>query len=120
MDLSDVLSGGSEYVKANKPRTPDMDRIMEITLQMKVTTSTDRAEHERRWRQRIEESVDFDSLAWQALNVGFDLYGVRSGLDLQELRNDSRRNLAFLKTVQAFYDGFLLGAQFQQRGGHRD
>lgn len=124
MDLADILSGGSSYVRDNKPRTPDMDRITEIVLQMKATAGSPAAigmaEYEKRWKARIEESIDYDSLAWQALNVGFEMYDVKTVGDLQRLRRDQRKNSEFIRCVQAFYDGFLLGVQFEKRGGHRD
>lgn len=99
-----------------------MDRISEIVLQLKTLSSEARnfEEHEANWDQMIRSIVDYDSLAWQALNVGFDVFGVRTGGDLIRLRANQHQFHAFLGCIQSFYDGFLLGTQFQQRGGHRD
>lgn len=122
MNLHDLISDGSEYVRANRPQTPDMDRITEIVLEMKAITQDAKSfeEHEAKWTAWVNEIVDFDALGWQALNVAFDVFNIRTGYDLFELRQSKRKNAQFIGAMQAFYDGFLLGATFQSRGGHRD
>lgn len=122
MNLHDLISDGSEYVKANRPQHPDIDRISDIVLEMKAITADARniEEHEAMWKEWVERIIDFDSLAWQAFNVALDIFGIKTAYDLRELRSSKRKNKEFIGSMQAFYDGFLLGATFQDRGGHRE
>jgi hypothetical protein len=122
MDINDLISGGGEYIRKNRPRHPDLDRISEIVLNMKAMSSeaSSPEEHETNWRKHVESFVDFDSIAWQAMNVAFDVFGIRTNEDLMILKSNRQRFSYFIGSMQAFYDGFLLGAEFQKKGGHRE
>lgn len=113
--VHDLLSGGNEFVRQNKPRTLDMDRITEIVLEMKSIPRDDQQEFERLWRAHVGRYIDFDSLAWQAFQVALDIMAVRNGHDFRALRADPRKNRTFVSIMQGFYDGFLLGTAFQER-----
>lgn len=121
--LQDILFGGNEFVRNHRPVSPDMDRITEIVLGMKAITSEHKHDQQAfmdHWRDHIEKLVDFDALMWQAFQVACDLQNVRTGADMLEVRRNPSRNALFVATCQAFYDGFLLGSEFQAKGGHRD
>lgn len=120
MDINDIL-GATGHQK--RPETLDFDRIVSITLAMKADMSEaegDLKEQERRWRARIDNLVDFDSLAYQAIQVGLQLHNIETGADILAMRVIPGRLESYVKTVQAFYDGFILGAEFVQAGGHRN
>lgn len=123
MDLTDLLTGGvgGEFIRRNKPANLDMDRISEIVLEMKAEMSEaiDIPDQQRVWEARVRSIVDFDALCWQALQVGFQIWNIENGRDLAELKASGDRYTAFIATLQAFYDGFLQGAEFEKRGGHR-
>lgn len=119
MDISDILGPGGH---TKRPEHPDMDRIMEITSQMLAEmreNDGNPVEQERLWRARVEESVDFDSLAYQAIQVAMSLNSIQTSLDWARMIANPGRHMGYVKTVQAFYDGFLTGVQFEKRGGKR-
>ena len=119
VDITDIIGKGPSF---QRPNHPDMDRIIEIVLEMKAITQeySGKPEFEAEWRRNIEKTINFDSLAYQAMQVAFDIHQVMTFGDFQRLRQSPQRLLAFTQTIQAFYDGFLLGARFTERGGHRE
>jgi 5'-deoxynucleotidase YfbR-like HD superfamily hydrolase len=106
-----------------RPTHPDMDRVMEIVLEMKAISQEYSGREEEFlevWRKQIDKSIDFDVLAYQATQVAMSILGIETGKDYAEMQGDPARFSAFVTLCQSFYDGFLLGVQFEQRGGHRD
>lgn len=123
MDLQDLLSGDSEWIRANRPIHPDMDRLTEISLELKAETAsvTSYADMETKWRERVTATgVDFDTIQWKALQIAMDICNVRTGADLDALRKDDTRNSQFISIIQAFFDGWIVHAEFLKRGGHRE
>lgn len=117
MDITDVIGKGPDFPR---PIHPDMDRVMEIALQMKAVSEENKHDLEkfhRLWRDEIEHTINFDVLAYQAMQVCFQCYGIETGADWLALKLSPSRFNAFMMSMQAFYDGFLLGARFTQRGG---
>lgn len=119
MDITDIIGKGPSLPR---PVHPDMDRVIEIVLEMKAITSENRDDPEafhRLWREQIEKSINFDVLAYQAVQVACQVYNINTGADFTMLKLSPMRMTGFVHTLQAFYDGFLLGVQFQERGGKR-
>lgn len=119
MNITDIFPVPGQ----GRPVHPDMDRVMEIVLEMKAISQeyADRPdEFLDVWRRQIEKSIDFDVLAYQATQVAFSVTGVETAEDYFVMQNDPARYSLFVTLCQSFYDGFLLGVQFEQRGGHRD
>lgn len=112
----------SDNFLKQRPQTPDMLRIMDIVLGFKVDLAEshgDQEELEKRWRARIEKVIDFDSLGWQALQVALDIFKVQTAGDMIRLSSGPESKY-FHACIQSFYDGFLLAAEFERLGGHRD
>ena len=116
MDINDVFGNG-RFISEEKPTNLDMDRISEIVLSLKADVA------EKGGLETLEERVarigDSQAFAWQALQVAFDFYGIKQSGQFHDLVE--RNGLAeFLKVVQTFYDGLILGAEFTAKGGHRE
>lgn len=101
----------------NRPEHPDMDLLSDIILALKAEMQEhqgDLATQERLWKAHYEALGDFDSIAYSALQAGIHLYGVNTGADYFALLA-SPRGESFVKVVQAFFDGFVMGAEFVKR-----
>ena len=123
MDLHELISGGSEFIRKNRPDHPDIDRISDVVLEMKAemaATANDFAKQQKAWEDRMRRSVDLDCLQYQAMQCAFDIMQIRTGADLIAIRKDRSRNLMLVGIMQAFFDGWAMSYEFQQRGGHRD
>lgn len=106
-----------------RPDTPDFWRLSEISMQLKgrlQSAPKDHASQERAWRSFYEDFVDFPTLQYHALQMAFSIHGIVTGADLIAVRSNPGRAMAYIQTVQAFFDGFALGAEFVKRGGHQD
>lgn len=119
MDLNDIIGSGGH---TKRPQHPDMDRIIEISVQMLADMNENvgnQAEQERLWRKRVDDCVDYDSLRYKAIQEGMSLFGIETGRDWQAMVSNPERLTNYVRTLQAFFDGFLIGSQFEKRGGKR-
>lgn len=115
MDINDVLQAPTGV---KRPDHPDFWKLSGIILALKADREQERrgeidmAEFERRWRAHYDSVGDFDSIAYCAIQCGFDLHGIRTGADWAQLTRDGRKHTAYVQSVQAFFDGFIMGAKF--------
>lgn len=118
MDIRDILQPPDGL---KRPEHPDFWRISEVSLQLR--TDIERLpfdEKEKAWRARISSVGDFDSIAYHAIQVAMSIMSIRTVADWATMRRDGRKQNQYLSTVQAFYDGFMMGALYEQRGGHQE
>lgn len=103
-----------------RPDHPDFWKLSEIILALKADTQDlqrgviDHAEAERRWRAHYEEVGDFDSIAYCATQAGLQLHDVNTAGDWLRVKQDPRLMASFVKSVQAYFDGFIMGAQLER------
>lgn len=120
MDISDIIGANGHM---ERPVHPDMDRIIEISMQMLADMNENAgnpAAQERLWRKAITDCVDFDSLSYKAVQEAISLFGIVTGTDWRRIQSSPETHLNFVRVIQAFYDGFLIGSKFEQRGGKFD
>lgn len=120
MDISDIL-GGTGHTQ--RPEHPDFFRILSVSQRMKADMEENRGNPKRQeelWRKAIEELVDFDSLSYHAIQVAMHIHNIQTGRDWLMMTQNPDKHMAYVATVQAFYDGFIMGAGFQKEGGHQD
>lgn len=118
MDIRDILqpSGAME-----RPDHPDMFRLLEIATQLRADVKENTFEDANEvWHRRVREIIDFDSLAYQALQLCLSVVGIETAADFRELQRNDRKREQYVTLLQAYYDGFIMGALFEQRGGHQD
>ena len=94
---------------------------MEISLQLRSEVKeVPFEEANANWEKRIRSIIDFDSLAYQAIQLCMSIVGIRTVADWAEMRRNKRKNEQYVMLMQTYYDGFIMGAEFQKRGGHRE
>jgi len=112
----------AEPTGVKRPDHPDFWILSETILALKADMTeadSDPAEQERRWRARYEEVGDFDSIAYAAIQCGLDLYGIETGADWSLLILGGRQE-SYIKAVQAFFDGFIMGASLVRKKAERE
>lgn len=119
MTLQDLFGPGGH---GKRPDHPDFWRLSEIILELKadMQEATSNADQERRWRAHYEEIGDFDSIAYHAIQAAMQIHNVETSTDWAMLMADRRKHEAYVGTIQAYFDGFIMGAEFERRGGHRE
>ena len=120
MDIDDIL-GPSGHTK--RPDHPDFFRILSVSQRMKADMEEakgDLAKQEGLWRKTINELVDFDSIGYHAIQTAIHIHNIETGADWIAMTHNRERHAAYVATVQAFYDGFIMGAGFQKEGGHQE
>jgi hypothetical protein len=116
MDIRDIMV---EPTGVKRPEHPDFWRLSEIILALKADKEQhdrgeiDMAEFERRWRAHYESVGDFDSIAYSAMQCAFALHGIETGADWQRLVA-SGGQMAYVQSVQAYFDGFIMGAKLER------
>ena len=106
-----------------RPDTPDFWRLSEIILELKAEmqeTAGDQEAQSRAWRARYEAIGDFDSIAYAAKQAAYQVHGIVTGADFIEMMADPQRSESFVRAMQTYFDGFIMGAEFMRRGGHRE
>lgn len=118
MDISDIMAAPTGVPR---PDHPDFWKLSEIILALKADREEqergeiDMAEFERRWRKHYESVGDFDSIAYSAIQCAFDLHNIRDGFDWQLLMQNPVKHMAYIQSVQAFFDGFIMGALLERK-----
>lgn len=118
MDISDILTAPTGV---KRPDHPDFWKLSEIILALKADREQqqrgeiDMAEFERRWRAQYESVGDFDSIAYHAIQCGLALHEISTDADWAQLSRDGRKMKAYAQSVQAFFDGFIMGAKFARK-----
>lgn len=118
MNLDDLMPGGH----APRPEHPDFWRISEVCLSLKADVNEARTAEEldALWKQRVGEIGDFESINYHAIQVALQIMGVETKFEWELIRQDSVLRERFVELLQAFYDGFIIGANYEKRGGHQD
>lgn len=117
MDINDIFQRPTGI---QRPEHPDFWKLSEIILALKADSEDHRtgkitmAEFERRWRAHYEGVGDFDSIAYCAIQAGFAIHGIVTGRDWQNTVLDERKHRAYIATVQAYFDGFIMGALLER------
>lgn len=117
MDISDIMT---EPQGVKRPDHPDFWKLSEIILALKADKEEhergqiDEAEFERRWRAHYEGVGDFDSIAYSAMQAGFALHGVVTEGDWRRVVDSPARHRAYIQSVQAYFDGFIMGALLER------
>ena len=113
----------AEPTGVKRPNHPDFWRLSEIILALKadmVENEGNIKEQERLWRARYDGIGDFDSIAYCAVQCGLDLHSIKTGRDWMLLRMSPGGQESYIKSVQAYFDGFVMGAEFERQGGHQE
>lgn len=103
-----------------RPDHPDFWKLSEIILALKADKEEhergqiDMAEFEHRWRAHYDSVGDFDSIAYSATQCALALHNVETVNDWNLLRLSTGRHESFAKSVQAFFDGFIMGARLER------
>ena len=117
MDLNDMFTRPTGI---GRPDHSDFWKLSEIILALKADAEDakrgliDQSEWERRWREHYEGVGDFDSIAYCAIQAAFAIHNVETGRDWQAVMLDGRRHAAFIQTIQAYFDGFIMGALLER------
>lgn len=112
MDLRDIMA---EPTGVKRPEHPDFWALSEIILGLKADmqeNQSDLVKQEQVWRSHYEAVGDFDSIAYCAIQAGLQLHDIETGADWVRLEP---HRLSYIRSVQAFFDGFLMGAKFAVR-----
>jgi hypothetical protein len=118
MDINDILVAPTGVTR---PDHPDFWKLSEIILALKADREQqergeiDMAEFERRWRKHYETVGDFDSIAYSAIQCAFALHGIETGGDWNLLTANPAKHMAYVQSVQAFFDGFIMGALLERK-----
>lgn len=101
----------------NRPDHPDFWKLSEIILALKADMQEnqgDLAAQEAAWRKHYEGVGDFDSIAYCARQAAIQIAGLEFGSDYQRVMRDPMGRAAFVGTVQAYFDGFIMGALLER------
>lgn len=122
MDINDIFTSPTGI---QRPDHPDFWKLSEIILALKADAEEHQrgqitmAEFEQRWRTHYEGVGDFDSIAYCAVQAGFAIHEIETGRDWQNVVLDQRKHRAYVATVQAYFDGFIMGALLERSRGDR-
>jgi len=119
MNINDIMAAPTGV---KRPDHPDFWRLSEIILALKAEMAENEGnieEQERLWRKHYNDIGDFDSIAYAAIQCGLELHNIKTGSDWMVLRVSGRQE-SYIKSVQAYFDGFVMGAEFERRGGHQE
>lgn len=118
-DINDFLPPPSGL---KRPDHPDFWRITEIHMELKaaLAEAPNMEAQAAAWKASYEKIGDFDSIKYHALQAAIHIHKLETGLDFLMLRADPERSASFIAIVQAFFDGFIAGAEFERRGGHQE
>ena len=117
MDIRDIMTAPTGI---KRPDHPDFWTLSEIILALKADHQEmergqiDMAEFERRWRAHYAEVGDFDSIAYSAIQCGLAIFGIQTKGDWQRVMADRAKHQAYVGTVQAYFDGFIMGAHLER------
>lgn len=117
MNINDIMVAPTGVTR---PDHPDFWKLSEVILALKADKEEmehgriDMVEFERRWRAHYASVGDFDSIAYCAIQCGLDIFGVRTGADWKRVMADISKHSAYVATVQAFFDGFIMGALLER------
>ena len=117
MDLNDIFT---KPTGIKRPDHPDFWKLSEIILALKADTQDAAAgritaqESERRWRANYEAVGDFDSIAYCAVQAGLQIHSIETGADWLAVLAMPQRHGAFVQSVQAYFDGFIMGAKLER------
>lgn len=104
-----------------RPDHPDFWRLSEIILELKgqMESAPTLQEKGDRWQASYEKIGDFASIKYCAVQAALQIMGIENGLQLAIVQRDKRKSSQLVGHIQAYFDGFLMGAEFMRRGGHR-
>jgi hypothetical protein len=116
-DIDDLL----RVNLTKRPEHPDMERLVEISRELLAEKREATVEEQsQNWVDRIASFIDVRSLGYQAMQTAMSIHSISTGLEFSLMMQSHDRYERFVKTLQAFYDGFLIGAEFERRGGHQE
>lgn len=117
LTINDILTAPTGI---KRPDHPDFWKLSAIILGLKA----DKEEHERgritmdefehRWRANYDSIGDFDSIAYSAIQAAFALHNIETSADWRLVQINPKRHMAFVQTVQAYFDGFIMGARLER------
>lgn len=111
MDISDIMAAPTGV---KRPDHPDFWTLSETVLKLKAQAKERPADQDL-WKSNYEAIGDFDSIAYCAIQCGLDIMGIRNGADWTALTRDRRKHGKYIAIVQAFFDGFVMGAALQRK-----
>lgn len=114
--MNDLFAG-----PPNRPDNPDFWRLSSIILKLKADAETykdDMVAWEKAWRSVYEAVGDFDAIAYCAVQAGMQVNDIATPQQFSAALRDP--SAAFVKCVQTFFDGFIMGAEFVRLGGHQE
>lgn len=98
--------------RPNRPDHPDLWRLSEIALAIDAGMS-EAEDKDAQWSSVVEKIIDQKSLIYHAMQRASRLFDVETVADL------ARHRTEVLMYTVVWCEGFLTGAQFQDRGGHQ-
>lgn len=96
-----------------------MDLLSDIILALKADMQDNAGDikaQEVAWKAHYEALGDFSSISYAALQAAMEIFSIRTGADYQRVLQ-SADGTRFVGTVQAYFDGFVMGAEFAKRKG---
>jgi len=117
MDIRDIMM---EPTGIQRPDHPDFWKLSEIILALKADTEEfsngkiTQEEATRRWEAHYASVGDTDSIQYAAVQCGLQLAGIETGADWQAVMANPANHNAFVKTIQAYFDGFIMGALLER------
>lgn len=111
MDMRDIFGGA-----AGRPNdSQDFWRLSEIVLELDATTERrETQEGADRMGEELDKHIDREAAMYLAIQRSMRICGVNNAFEAM-LKWDQVSKLATM-----YLEGFLLGARFVERGGHRD
>jgi len=113
MDINDILTAPTGI---KRPEHPDFWKLSEIILKLKAdqTEATSINQAMTSWRAAYEALGDFDSIAYCAMQAGMALHNIETGADWIRVMGDPASHESYVKSVQAYFDGFVMGAMLER------
>lgn len=103
----------------DRPQHPDFWRISEVVLQLDSRLAEENLPDEEIQAQ-VSEVVDLDSLQYMAAHrSGQCLKQIMDDMELPEPVRELLTPIIFPIMAASWSDAFLMGATFQERGGHQ-
>lgn len=123
MDLRDIMM---EPTGVQRPDHPDFWILSETILALKADTEEfdsgriTQEEGERRWKAHYEKIGDFDSIAYCATQAALQINGIENGQQWAMMMMMPGAHTKFVATVQAYFDGFVMGAALERKKREQD
>lgn len=117
IDINDILTAPTGV---KRPDHPDFWKLSEIILALKADHDQQERgeitmeEFEKRWRAHYESVGDFDSIAYCAMQAAFAIHNIKTGEDWLYVSTTPSRHMAYVQTVQSYFDGFIMGAKLER------